>query len=42
MKNWYIINNYHFGGYAKITKELIDFIMDFNFNQKNTFRCYLH
>ena len=33
-KNWYIINNYHFGGYAKITKELIDFIMDFNFNQK--------
>ena len=33
-KNWYIINDYHFGGYAKITKELIDFIMDFNFNQK--------
>ena len=33
-KNWCIINNYHFGGYAKITKELIDFTMDFNFNQK--------
>ena len=33
-KNWCLINNYHFGGYAKITKELIDFTMDFNFNQK--------
>ena len=33
-KNWCLINDYHFGGYAKITKELIDFTMDFNLNQK--------
>ena len=28
-KNWNIINEYHFGGYAKITMELIEFIKKF-------------
>jgi len=28
-KNWNIINEYHFGGYAKITMELIEFINQF-------------
>lgn len=27
--NWHIETNYHFGGYAKVTKELIDFMNDF-------------
>lgn len=27
--NWYLETNYHFGGYAKVTPELIDFINDF-------------
>jgi len=27
--NWKLENNYHFGGYAKVTKELIAFINDF-------------
>lgn len=31
--NWELIDSYHFGGYAKITKELITFINDF---KKNT------
>ena len=26
---WQLLTDYHFGGYAKITKELIDFISDF-------------
>jgi 1-aminocyclopropane-1-carboxylate deaminase len=29
-KNWKIINDYHFGGYGKITPELILFINEFN------------
>lgn len=28
-KNWQLITNYHFGGYAKITKELMGFISGF-------------
>ncbi len=28
-KNWELITNFHFGGYAKINKELVDFINDF-------------
>ncbi len=28
--NWCINNDYHFGGYGKVTKELIDFINQFN------------
>ena len=28
-QNWKLINDYHFGAYAKISKELIGFIMDF-------------
>jgi 1-aminocyclopropane-1-carboxylate deaminase len=28
-KNWKIINDYHFGGYGKVTPELIAFINDF-------------
>lgn len=28
-KNWELISDYHFGGYGKITEELIDFINDF-------------
>lgn len=28
--NWQLINDYHFGGYAKINKELIDFINEFH------------
>jgi len=28
--NWELITNYHFGGYAKVNKELIDFINSFN------------
>lgn len=28
-QNWSINDDYHFGGYAKVTKELIDFINDF-------------
>ena len=27
--NWKLINNYHFGGYAKVNEELIKFINDF-------------
>ena len=27
--NWKLINNYHFGGYAKTTPELLNFIADF-------------
>ena len=27
--NWEILTDYHFGGYAKVTKELIDFINNF-------------
>ena len=27
--NWYIISDYHFGGYGKITDDLIRFINDF-------------
>ncbi len=32
--NWELITDYHFGGYAKVTKELIDFINDFKINTK--------
>ena len=28
--NWELITDYHFGGYAKVNKELIDFINQFN------------
>lgn len=28
--NWELLNDYHFGGYAKVTKELVEFINDFN------------
>ncbi|SHI73133.1 1-aminocyclopropane-1-carboxylate deaminase/D-cysteine desulfhydrase [Flavobacterium terrae] len=28
-KNWELISDYHFGGYGKVTEELIDFINDF-------------
>jgi 1-aminocyclopropane-1-carboxylate deaminase len=28
-KNWELINEYHFGGYAKVTKELIQFLNNF-------------
>lgn len=28
--NWKLIKNYHFGGYAKITSELIEFMNNFN------------
>jgi 1-aminocyclopropane-1-carboxylate deaminase len=28
-KNWQIVSDYHFGGYAKVTPQLIDFINDF-------------
>lgn len=28
-KNWSLNNNYHFGGYAKVTEELINFINNF-------------
>ena len=28
-KNWKLINDYHFGGYAKVTQDLIDFINQF-------------
>lgn len=28
-KNWQLITDYHFGGYAKVNKELIDFINQF-------------
>lgn len=28
-ENWKLISDYHFGGYAKVTAELIDFINDF-------------
>lgn len=31
--NWELIRDYHFGGYAKTTSELIDFVNDFNQNQ---------
>ncbi|AKA34542.1 1-aminocyclopropane-1-carboxylate deaminase/D-cysteine desulfhydrase [Flagellimonas lutaonensis] len=27
--NWRLITDYHFGGYAKVTRELVDFINDF-------------
>ncbi|PTX44389.1 1-aminocyclopropane-1-carboxylate deaminase [Christiangramia gaetbulicola] len=29
-KNWEMILNYHFGGYAKVNRELIDFMNDFS------------
>ena len=29
-KNWSLINKYHFGGFGKISKELIDFMNDFH------------
>lgn len=29
-ENWKLIRNYHFGGYAKTTNELIDFVLEFN------------
>ena len=29
-QNWQLITDYHFGGYAKISEDLIQFIMDFN------------
>ncbi len=32
--NWELITDYHFGGYAKVTKELIDFINAFKMNTK--------
>ncbi|CAN5167637.1 pyridoxal-phosphate dependent enzyme [soil metagenome] len=28
-RNWRLINDYHFGGYGKVSRELIDFINDF-------------
>jgi 1-aminocyclopropane-1-carboxylate deaminase/D-cysteine desulfhydrase-like pyridoxal-dependent ACC family enzyme len=31
-RNWSLITNYHFGGYAKIKPELIGFIQDFKLN----------
>lgn len=31
--NWNLIRDYHFGGYAKTTSELVDFVEDFNQNQ---------
>ncbi|WP_046756140.1 1-aminocyclopropane-1-carboxylate deaminase/D-cysteine desulfhydrase [Kordia jejudonensis] len=30
VNNWELINTYHFGGYGKVTEELIQFINDFN------------
>lgn len=32
-ENWKLIRDYHFGGYAKTTSELVDFVEDFNQNQ---------
>ena len=32
--NWQLITDYHFGGYAKITDELINFINDFSIDYK--------
>ncbi len=32
-QNWKLITGYHFGGYAKISEELIQFIMDFYHKQ---------
>ncbi|MDC3388440.1 pyridoxal-phosphate dependent enzyme [Flavobacteriaceae bacterium] len=32
--NWEILTDYHFGGYAKVTKELIDFINNFKSETK--------
>ena len=32
--NWELITDYHFGGYAKINTELIDFINQFKINQR--------
>lgn len=34
LHNWSIETNYHFGGYAKSTSELIDFIKGFNHSHK--------
>jgi 1-aminocyclopropane-1-carboxylate deaminase len=31
-KNWKLINDYHFGGYAKVNEELVDFINNFKFD----------
>lgn len=31
--NWDLIRDYHFGGYAKTTSELVDFVENFNQNQ---------
>ena len=33
-KNWMLNSDYHFGGYAKIEKSLIDFINDFRYEYK--------
>lgn len=33
-ENWKLITDYHFGGYAKVNKELIDFINTFKKEQK--------
>ena len=33
-RNWKIITDYHFGGYAKFTKELLQFITNFE-NRNN-------
>jgi len=32
--NWSLYSDYHFGGYAKVTAELIEFINDFRFKTK--------
>ena len=32
-QNWKLITDYHFGGYAKISEDLIQFIMDFHHKQ---------
>ncbi|CAM4207705.1 1-aminocyclopropane-1-carboxylate deaminase/D-cysteine desulfhydrase [Zobellia nedashkovskayae] len=31
-ENWKLITDYHFGGYAKVTEELVSFINDFKLN----------
>ena len=31
---WRLVHDYHFGGYAKITRQLLDFISDFKANYK--------
>ena len=32
--NWELIHDYHFGGYAKVNDELVDFLNDFNSQTK--------